>query len=200
MACRPGGRARYVGLVLRTSFPIITDRLILRPFTEDDLDAMHAYHSLPEVVRYLYWEPRDRAACAEALKRRISTPALEKEGDVLVLAVLLRDTGDLVGDVNLGWLSEEHAQGEFGFIFNPAFHGRGYAREAAVEMLRLGFEGLGLHRIIGRCDGRNDASANLMAKLGMRREAHFVQNEVVKGEWTDEIVYAMLGEEWAGRR
>jgi RimJ/RimL family protein N-acetyltransferase len=185
--------------VLRPSYPIITDRLILRPFTEDDLDALHGYQSLPEVTRYLYWDPRDRAATAEALKRRVSTPVLEKEGDVLVLAVLLRDTGVLVGEVNLAWVSQTHQQGEFGFVFDPAHHGHGYARESAAEMLRLGFDGLGLHRIVGRCDGRNEASARLMAKLGMRREAHFVQNEVVKGEWTDEIVYAMLADEWAGR-
>ncbi len=185
--------------MLRPSYPIITDRLILRPFTEGDLDALHAYHSLPEVTRYLYWDPRDRAATAEALAKRVSMSALEKEGEVLVLAVVLRDSGVLVGEVNLAWRSAEHRQGEFGFVFDPAHHGHGYAREAAVEMLRLGFDGLGLHRIIGRCDGRNDASANLMAKLGMRCEAHFVQNEVVKGEWTDEIVYAMLAEEWAAR-
>lgn len=186
--------------MLRPSYPIITDRLILRPFTEDDLDAMHAYQSLPEVTRYLYWGERDRAATAAALKKRLTMSALEKEGDILVLAVLLRESGDLVGDVNLAWLSEEHQQGEFGFVFHPAFHGRGYGREAAVEMLRLGFEGLGLHRIVGRADGRNAASANLMSKLGMRREAHFVRNEIVKGEWTDEVVYAMLSEEWAARR
>ncbi len=183
--------------MLRPSYPIITDRLILRPFTEDDLDTMHAYQSLPEVTRYLYWGPRDRAAIAEALQQRIAMTALEKEGDILVLAVLLRETGELVGDVNLAWLSQEHRQGEFGFVFNPAHQGRGYAREAAAEMLRIGFEGLGLHRIIGRCDGRNEASARLMGKLGMRREAHFVRNEIVKGEWTDEVVYAMLSEEWA---
>jgi RimJ/RimL family protein N-acetyltransferase len=181
------------------SYPITTDRLILRLFVEEDLEALHAYQSLPEVTRYLYWEPRDRAATAEALRRRIATPALAKEGEVLVLAVVLRETGDLIGEVNLAWLSEEHRQGEFGFVFNPAYHGRGYAAEAAVQMLRLGFEELGLHRIIGRCDGRNEASAALMAKLGMRREAHFVQNEIVKGEWTDEFVYAMLSEEWAAR-
>ena len=63
-------------------------------------------------------------------------------------------------------------------------------------MLRLGFEGLGLHRIIGRCDGRNAASARAMEKLGMRREAHLRENEIVKGEWTDEMVYAMLRSEW----
>ena len=53
--------------MLRPSYPIITDRLILRPFIEDDLDAVHAYQGLPEVARYLYWDPRDRAATAEAL-------------------------------------------------------------------------------------------------------------------------------------
>ena len=63
-------------------------------------------------------------------------------------------------------------------------------------LLRLGFEELGLHRIIGRCDGRNTASAKVMERLGMRREAHFRQNELVKGEWCDELVYAMLAEEW----
>jgi RimJ/RimL family protein N-acetyltransferase len=185
--------------VLRPSYPIVTDRLTLRPFVVDDLDALHAYQRLPEVARYLYWDPRDRAATADALRRRVATSALTNEGDVLVLAVLLRDTGELIGEVNLAWLSETHRQGEFGFVFNPAFHGRGYASEAAVQMLRLGFAELGLHRIIGRCDGRNEASARLMAKLGMRREAHFVQNEIVKGEWTDEIVYAMLSEEWSAR-
>jgi RimJ/RimL family protein N-acetyltransferase len=76
-------------------------------------------------------------------------------------------------------------------------HGRGLVREAAVVMLRLGFRELGLHRIIGRCDGRNTASARLMERLGMRREAHFRQNEIVKGEWTDEYVYAMLAMECA---
>ncbi|MPZ85564.1 MAG: GNAT family N-acetyltransferase [Actinophytocola sp.] len=185
--------------MLRPDYPIETDRLTLRPFAEDDLDALHAYQRLPEVTRYLYWEPRDRAATAESLKKRIAVPTLEKEGDILVLAVVRREDGVLLGEVNLAWLSAANRQGEFGFVFNPAHHGRGYAREAAVEMLRLGFDGLGLHRIIGRCEARNTASANLMAKVGMRREAHFVQNEIVKGEWNDEAVYAMLAEEWAAR-
>ena len=63
-------------------------------------------------------------------------------------------------------------------------------------MLRLGFEELGLHRIIGRIDARNTPSARVLERLGMRREAHFVHNEILKGEWTDEVVYAMLEDEW----
>lgn len=185
--------------MLRPTYPIHTARLRLRPFTSGDLDALHAIQSRPDVARYLYWGPRTRAEVAEALQARMAMTALEQEGDGLVLAVELAGSGTLIGDVNLRWLSAEHRQGEIGFTLHPDHHGHGYAGEAAVEMLRLGFEGLGLHRIIGRADGRNAASARLMEKLGLRREAHLVQNEWVKGEWTDEVVYAMLASEWADR-
>jgi RimJ/RimL family protein N-acetyltransferase len=63
-------------------------------------------------------------------------------------------------------------------------------------MLRLGFDELGLHRIVGRLDARNTASARILEKLGMRREARLVDNERVKGEWATELVYAMLESEW----
>ena len=66
-------------------------------------------------------------------------------------------------------------------------------------MLRLGFDDFGLHRVIGRIDARNTASARVLERLGMRREAHFLQNEMIKGEWTDEVVFAMLEHEWRAR-
>jgi RimJ/RimL family protein N-acetyltransferase len=184
--------------MLKPSYPITTARLVIRPFTMDDLDDLHAIQSREDVTRYLYWGPQSRAEVADKLAKRTGTPGPEQEGDLL-LAVELRDSGVLIGRVNLAWDGEERRQGEFGFVFHPDHHGHGYAGEAAVEMLRLGFEGLGLHRIVGRADGRNKASARVMEKLGMRREAYFVQNEFVKGEWTDEVVYAMLAREWANR-
>lgn len=186
--------------VLRPTYPIETPRLLLRPFTDDDVDALHAIQSRSDVTRYLYWGEQSRDEVRETLARRMRGTTLEDEGDTIVLAIELRDSGELVGDVNLHWRSRVHAQGEIGFVLHPDHHGRGYASEAAVEVLRLGFEGLGLHRIIGRCDGRNTASARLMEGLGMRREAHFRENEIVKGEWTDEFVYALLAAEWAARQ
>lgn len=182
--------------MLRPAYPITTRRLLLRPFGPDDLDALLAIQSREDVARYLYWEPRTRDQVAEALAGRTAMTALEREGDSIVLAVTLAATGELLGDVNLQWHSAEHRGGEIGFVFHPDHHGRGYAREAAVEMLRLGFDGLGLHRVIGRLDADNHASARLLERLGMRREARFRQNEFVKGRWADEAVYAMLAEEW----
>ena len=182
--------------MLRPTYPIETARLRLRPFTLDDLDALYAIQSRPDVMRYLYGEPRSRAEARDVLATRAQHPTIEKEGDRLFLAMERRDSGAVIGDVSLRWLSAKHKQGEIGFVLHPDHHGQGYGREAAVEMLRLGFAGLGLHRIIGRCDARNDASARLMERLRMRREAHFRENEFFKGEWADEYVYALLATEW----
>ncbi|GAA5065494.1 RimJ/RimL family protein N-acetyltransferase [Thermocatellispora tengchongensis] len=186
--------------MLKPDFPLRTERLILRPFTDGDLEALHAFHRLPEVTRYLYWEPRDRAQTRAALKEKATRTTLTDDNHILSLAVERRDTGELIGDCMLHHLSREHAQGEIGFVFHPAHHGHGYATEAGRELLRLGFDELGLHRIIGRCDARNTASAAVLARLGMRREAHLRENEFFKGQWSDELIYAMLHREWTATR
>ena len=187
-------------IVLKPTYPIETERLLLRPYTDADLDDLYAFRSRPDVVRYLYEEAETREEVVAALERRKKRGVLTEEGAGLVTAVELKGTNRVIGDVVLVWLSEEHKQGEIGFIFHPDFHGRGYATEAAREMLRLGFGDLGLHRIIGRCDARNTASARVMERLGMRLEAHFRENEWFKGGWGDELIYAMLAAEWEARR
>ena len=181
------------------AYPVHTARLTLRPFVAADLDDVRAYDSRADVARYLYWEPPDLAQSREALERNILRVGLAQEGDGLVLAMALRETGRVVGQVALGYASREHSQGEIGFVVNPEYHGRGLAGEAAGAMLRLAFTAYGLHRVFGRCDARNAASARLMQRLGMRQEAHLVESEFVKGAWTDELVYAMLRREWVER-
>lgn len=183
--------------MFRPTFPLETPRLVLRPFTTEDYADAFAYHGHADVVRYLYWEPPTPEEFRDVLARKIGRTTLEREGDGLNLAVVPREVGRVIGDVSLFWRSEEHRQGELGFVFHPDFQGRGYAFEASRAMLRLGFQDLALHRITGRLDSRNTSSARLLQRLGMRREAHLVENEHVKGEWVDEVVYALLDREWA---
>ncbi len=181
-------------------WPIETERLLLRPFEEADLDALYEIHSDEAIARYLYNEPRTRREVADLLARKRAGSAVRGEGDWLSAAAVLRATDELVGDVSLLWASELHRQGEIGFIVHPARHGHGYAAEAARPLLRFAFETLGLHRVVGRAEPRNVASTRVLEKLGMRREAHLVENEWVKGEWQSEVVYALLDREWrAGR-
>ncbi len=96
----------------------------------------------------------------------------------------------------LHWSEDVHRQGEIGGSLHPDVHGRGYASEVYGALLELAFTHYDLHRVCARCDGRNAASVRSLEKAGLRQEAHFVQNEFVKGEWTDEIVLAILQSEW----
>jgi RimJ/RimL family protein N-acetyltransferase len=178
-------------------YPIRTERLLLRPYADGDVDALYAYQRLPEVHRYLYSEPRTRADVEALVAERAGKGALTEAGQAITLVADLAQTGELVGDCVLFWRSQEHEQGEVGYVFNPAYQGRGLATEAVAALLRLGFEGLGLHRIAGHLDARNTASARVLERAGLRREAHLVENEFVKGEWADEVIYAILRSEWA---
>jgi RimJ/RimL family protein N-acetyltransferase len=182
------------------SWPLETERLRLRPFVASDLEAMYEIYSDPGVVRYLYEPQRSRAGVTELLARKAANTRLEAEGDGLSAAVVRRDDGRLVGDVSLVWVSESHRQGEIGFVMHPAHQGRGYASEAAAPLLAFAFETLGLHRVVGRTEARNAGSARVLEKLGMRREAHLVENEWVKDEWQSELDYAILAREWRALR
>jgi RimJ/RimL family protein N-acetyltransferase len=185
--------------VLQPTYPVKTARLILRRFTRDDLSALHSLQSRPDVARYLGRAPRGRADTARVLAEKIENTAMTVPGDALSIAVELIDTAELIGDLTLTLTSAEDNSGEMKVVFHPKHHGKGYAAEATAELLRLGFEEFGLHRIIGRCDGKNIASASLMEGLGMRREAHLRESELVDGVWKDELVYAMLAVEWQRR-
>ena len=185
---------------LRPAYPIRTERLLLRPLSADDTDALLAYRSLPEVCRYVPFEPMSRQGITERLGTYWARTALDAEGQGLTLGVELAATGDLVGDVLLYWQSREHRGGEIGYVFHPGHAGYGYATEAARAMLGLAFDGLGLHRVMARLDERNDASAGVARRLGMRQEARLVENEWFKGEWTTELDFAILADEWRDRQ
>jgi RimJ/RimL family protein N-acetyltransferase len=181
---------------MEPDWPLETERLVLRPFEEGDLDAFFAIQSDAEVARWLYNDPRSLEETRELLGRKVAGRRFTAEDEWISAAVIERENGQLVGDMALHWVSAEHKTGELGFIFDPAHQGRGYATEAARAFLAFGFEGMGFHRMIGRAEARNTASIRVLEKLGMRREALLVENEWVKGEWQSELVYAILEHEW----
>jgi RimJ/RimL family protein N-acetyltransferase len=181
------------------AFPMRTERLLLRFFTDDDLDAFHDIQSREEVVRYLYWGPRSREQVRDMLERVKKLTSFDAEGHAIRVAAVLPESGALIGDISLNQVSREHAQGEIGFVIHPDHQGLGYATEACAALMNLGFGELGLHRVFGRADARNVGSGRVMERLGMRREAHLRENEMIKGEWTDEVVYAILASEWPAR-
>jgi RimJ/RimL family protein N-acetyltransferase len=173
-----------------------TPRLVVRPFADDDLDDVHALQRDPEVVRYLPWPVRTREQSRQWLQDRVAAQTLAADDDVIAYAVERRDDGRVIGSITLFLRSVEHRQGEIGFVLEQAAQGQGYAAEATRAVLDVAFAELDLHRVVGRADARNAASAALMTRLGMRREAHFRECEWFKGEWADLVVFAVLREEW----
>jgi len=177
--------------------PIETERLLLRAFEPGDLDALAAMHADPELVRWIPWGPRSRQEVVEVLERKLACTTIASAGDGLGIAPVVKATGEMIGDFTLQCVSREHQVAELGYLLPARHQGRGFAIEASVAILEMAFAELGFHRVIARIEARNEASVALAERLGMRREAHFVENEWIKGEWQSEVVYAILAREWA---
>ena len=175
--------------------PLRTARLTLRPLTAADVDDLHAYQSDPGVCRYLPYEPRSRAEVAEKVAQWSTALTLAGEGDYWILA--LERAGLVIGDLYFALKADAGA--DIGWVLHPAHSGHGYMTEAARAILDLAFGELTRHRVRAVLDPRNKASAALCRRLGMRQEAHFVEDLWFKGEWGDTAIYAILDREWAGR-
>jgi RimJ/RimL family protein N-acetyltransferase len=180
--------------------PMRTERLLLRTMTVEDIDDIHAYQSLPEVTRYLPFEPRSRDEVAEKIAKYSTALVLAGDGDFWQLAVELAGApGHVIGDVYFVIKDVSNATCEIGWTLHPDHTGSGYMTEAATAILGIAFGDLGLHRAIANLDPRNHASAALCERLGMRSEAYFVEDLWFKGEWGDTAIYAILEREWAER-
>jgi aminoglycoside 6'-N-acetyltransferase len=179
------------------SFTDLTaDRLRLRRFTPADLDDFVAYRSIPEIARYQSWDapyPREEA---ERFIAELAAQHPDTTGEWFQFAIELRATGQLMGDCAAAPQGDDPRIVEVGFTLAPGFHGHGYATEAARALLDYLFVARRKHRVIADCDARNTASARVLERLGMRQEGHLRQSTWAKGEWTDDLLYAILAAEW----
>lgn len=176
-----------------------TERLIIRDFVEEDWRDIVETRTQEGVVRYEPWDTTTWAeregVVARIREQRALTFAML--GKYVEFAVVLGEKA--IGSVGVKRLSNTHQDAEVGWVFGARYWGLGYATEAARALLDWSFCNLELHRIIAVCGARNVPSYRLMERLGMRREAHHVKSFFSKGEWTDDLVYAVLREEWLRR-
>ena len=182
--------------------PIRTERLTLRLMTPADVDDVFAYQSREDVCQYLLHDPRSREEVEEWVPKYAAATRLAEDHDWIEPAIELAMPDGMrrvIGHMYLTIASVENKGAEIGWTLHPDFYGHGYAVEAAIAILELAFGELGLHRVRAELDPRNDASIALCRRLGMREEAHFVEDLFFKGGWADTGVYAILDHEWAGR-
>ena len=176
-----------------------TERVVVRTFRPEDIDDAHAWYGDPEVARYTLWEPHSREE-SEARVRRLAAIVPPGEiGEWVEYAVALKGEGRVVGSVSLKIDDTYGRQAELGWFFNRGYQGRGLAAEATAALMRHGV-GLGVHRFFAMADPRNTASTRLMARLGMRQEGYYRESCFYKGEWSDDVLYAVLARELGDAR
>ncbi len=175
--------------------PIETERLLLRPFTPADAVRYHSYRSMPETVRYMYREPMTMEEAIERMPK-YARLEFEKDSDIFTLAIQPMDARELAGEILFKLESARARQAEIGWSLHPDSMGKGYVTEAAGALLQLGFGHFGFHRVFARIDTENTASIKVAERLGMRREAHLIENDMFNGRWGSEYVYAMLATEF----
>lgn len=171
-----------------------TARLDARRFTAADVAAFTAYRADPDVARYQSWDAFTRAE-GEALVESMRGADLGTPGQWVQLALEDRSRGVLVGDLACKVNAAEPREMEVGFTLAAAEQGRGYATEALTALLDHAFTAMGLRRVVAVIDVRNAPAAALLVRVGMRREAHFIDNVFFKGTWGSELLFAKLARE-----
>ncbi len=168
-----------------------TQRLVLRGFQEKDWKDLYEYLSLESVVRYEPYNPFTEEEAKREASRRVR--------DESFWAVCLKDSGKLIGNLYFRQVEpEEFMEWELGFVFNPAYHGKGYATESCKKIIEYGLGDLGVRRVVSVCNPENFSSWRLLERLGMRREGHFLKNIYFKRDrdgnpiWQDTYQYALL--------
>lgn len=177
-----------------------TARLVVRRFRPADVPTFAAYRSDPEVARYQSWDVPFSEEQAERFVDGLSEDDPDTPGSWFQFAVAEAAGRTHVGDVAAYVDADDPRQARVGVTLAADVQGRGYGTEALTALLDYLLVDRGKHRVTADCDARNVASARLLARVGMRREAHHLRSSWSKGEWTDEYVYAVLADEWRARR
>jgi len=160
-----------------------------------DARDIFSYRSEPDIYQFQTWQPKTIVDVEKFIETRIvDEPDLPNTW--FQLAICKYDPYELIGDCGLHFIEKESSQVEVGITLKREHQGLGYATEALKLVFDFLFGKLKKHRIFGSVDPNNHASIRLMERLGMRKEAHFIESLWSNDRWSDDIVYAILSHEW----
>ena len=165
-----------------------TERLTLRPFAPDDLEAAYSWGGNPENVFYMGWGPNTEEGTKEFLSS--TKPGID-------FAVVLQQNGKVIGSCGI-YPNADNDTAELGWILHKNYWKLGYGTELGGALIQYGFKSLNLRRITAPCAAVNYGSCRVMERNGMRREALHVKAfwSRIEKKWIDEAIYAILAEEY----
>lgn len=176
---------------------LTTKRLILRKMLKRDSADMFEYAQLPEVTKYLLWEPHENERYTQHYLSYIQSRY--RAGDFFDWAVTLADNGKMIGTCGFTRFNTEANSAEVGYVLNPAYWGYGIAPEAVTRVMYFGFHDLALHRIEARYMAGNDRSRRVMEKVGMKFEGMSRESMLVKGSYVSIGTCAVLSNDFFDR-
>ena len=177
---------------------IKTERLLLRPVRLNDAEAIFKYRSDSITNQYQGWIPKSLDDVHKFLNK--VSQKIDVVDTWFQFVIIKNDSKEIIGDVGIHFLDTDGKQAEIGCTLDKNCHGNGYATEVLKATINYLFEKLNKHRIIGSIDPQNFKSIRLVERLGFRKEAHFKESILINGEWVDDLVYAILKNEWIEKR
>ena len=174
---------------------ITTERLLLKGLCISDAEMMFQYRSNPQVYLYQDWKPKTLEEVIAFINRN-STNIPDTPDTWYQLGIFHNETSELIGDIGIHFIGPDNIQVEIGYTLSTKYQSKGYAFEAVTGVIDYLFLHLNKHRITASVDPRNIKSVALLERLGMRKEVHFKKSLWFNEEWADDIVYAILREEW----
>ena len=174
---------------------IETDRLLLRPFTYSDDDAMLKYWIADEKIQSLYSEPvyTTKEAVKELLTKYITS--YEKE-DYYRWAVILKETGECIGQIAYFLVDNKNHFAEIEYCIGSDFQCKGYATEATKAVIRFGFEQMNLHKVQICTNTGNTPSKRVIEKCGFTYEGTLRDYFYMNGEYMGRLYFSMLRSEF----
>ncbi|MBU6451095.1 MAG: GNAT family N-acetyltransferase [Cyanobacteria bacterium REEB67] len=173
-----------------------SERLVLRPHLESDLEAVHAFSSDADVCRYMQWGPNNleqsRSFLEGAIANQRVSPKVHYD-----FVIVEAEAATVVGSFTLRLNKPGGELGEIGYVLAREAWGKGYASEAAELVMKFAFEDLKLHKISATCEPFNFASAKVLQKAGLVLEGYLQKHIFIKGQWRDTLVFGCVREDRA---
>lgn len=167
---------------------IQTERLLIRTYLESDFSDIYEIYGSQDNCRYLPF-----SAWTDESAKDLFTAKCQNRDYTKALNLAVVYEGKVIGDLVVRFEGMKDTY-EIGYGFNTDYHGMGLASESCRALVDYLFTSCHAHRLVAYLDARNEDSAILCERLGMRKEAHFIQDYWNKGEWTDSFVYCLLRE------
>lgn len=174
-----------------------TSRLLLRPFKETDLPHMQRYAVRREFYEFLPIPEQTPETVAQFLQHCLEQQS-EPGNSRYIFAIEPKDNETIAGSIRIEIRDEGNKQGDVGYGLDRDHQGKGYMTEALAAILAFGFNDLALRRIWATADTQNERSWRLLERIGMVREGLMRQDTLIRGQWRDSYLYAILATEFSG--